>query len=313
MTINGIFVVCLFATGHTSDPAFVARITQQQTIFFALSLATNSITTAFVAGRIWYLARKVTVPGLDPNRYNHVVAMLVESGLLYSSLKICELVLFVLGSHAFYIVFDSIVQIMCIAPTGIFIWVALGATEGSKYNNRTDIGGYSGNPAMTGASFRFARPNTTMRRNHTLSITGNSITMYASRHASMVDFSEMFKARRDVSVGFADADVERDVEMSSPGSGGSRLSTRSATMEGTIEIKDDEFDHDPRIVTLGDMGRTVTLETTASTLKNMDDLENADVRRLSSHGSASTSYSPPPATDLADAPDRVHQESQTTP
>lgn len=87
-----------------------------------------------MAARIWWLAHKVSAPGLDASRYNHVsdddekpghdtepditlqvVAMLIESGLLYSSLKVCELVLFVLNSNAFYIVFDSIVQIMCIA------------------------------------------------------------------------------------------------------------------------------------------------------------------------------------------------------
>ncbi|KAG9000812.1 hypothetical protein FRB94_005138 [Tulasnella sp. JGI-2019a] len=305
MTINGIFVVCLFATGHAGDPAFIVRITQQQIAFFALSLATNSITTAFVAGRIWYLAHKDSVPGLDASRYNHVVAMLVESGLLYSSLKICELVLFVMGSHAFYIVFDSIVQIMCIAPTGIFIWVALGATEGSKYNDHVEGGGLSGNiGAMTGASFRFARPNTTMRRNHTLSITGNSFTMYASRHGSVVDFSEVYKSKRDVAVGFGD--IERDVEMCSPGSGDSGLSTRSTTLEGTIEIKDDESDDD-RIVTLRGMGRTVTLETTASTLKTAEKFDGQDVDSEAPSPTTTPSTSPS-AKHVLDTPPSTHQQ-----
>lgn len=40
--------------------------------------------------------------------------MLVESGLLYSMIKVAELILYSMSSPSFYIVFYSMAQIMCI-------------------------------------------------------------------------------------------------------------------------------------------------------------------------------------------------------
>ncbi|KAG8907546.1 hypothetical protein FRB99_003704 [Tulasnella sp. 403] len=212
-------------------------------VFFALSLATNFITTSLVAGRIWWLSHKVYVPGLSTGRYNAVVAMLIESGILYSSIKVCELVLWVLSSNAFFIVFASMAQIMCITPTAIFIFVALGIVDSGQQFQTMDPTGRSvaGGGAISGASFRFARPfTTTFPRSNTVgSINGPSlpIASYAgAKRPSVVDFkvsaddtvvdgrhsgsSKMkdvsehssFEERKSVRSFVVDDEVERDLE-----------------------------------------------------------------------------------------------------
>lgn len=99
-----------------------------------------------------------------------MVAMLVESGILYSMIKVAELSLYIMNSPAFLIVFFSMAQIMCITPTAIFIFVALGIVDNSHAQRTIDRGGRSMGAAITGASFRFARPafTTTFGRTDTI-------------------------------------------------------------------------------------------------------------------------------------------------
>ncbi|KAG9028755.1 hypothetical protein FS837_003795, partial [Tulasnella sp. UAMH 9824] len=194
-TANGLYFAALFKDFNMNDQAYADRIRSNGIAFFALSLATNSITTSLVAGRIWWLAHRVFTPGLSTGRYNAVVAMLVESGIFYSTIKVAELALYTLNSPAVVIVFYSMAQIMCITPTAIFIFVALGIVESGVPQPTIDPGRsfMERGAAITGASFHFARPTltTTFGPSNTIgSGVGVSFPTPAKRE-SVVDFKTL--------------------------------------------------------------------------------------------------------------------------
>ncbi|KAG8911092.1 hypothetical protein FRC01_005937, partial [Tulasnella sp. 417] len=123
-----------------------------------------------------------------------VVAMLVESGIFYSTLKVAELVLYTLNSPAVFIVFYSMAQIMCITPTAIFMFVALGIVD--SVPQPTNDPGQSlmeRGAAVTGASFHFARPTITptFGRSNTIG-SGVGVSFPASiRRKSALDFKTL--------------------------------------------------------------------------------------------------------------------------
>jgi len=96
---------------------------------FSLSLATNVIVTSLIAFRIWYvflisalcdtgvtpfrsLARQLGSHFSDPSfRYRRVLALVVESGAIYSSALVFEIIFYLLSSNVFYIVYDPIAQL----------------------------------------------------------------------------------------------------------------------------------------------------------------------------------------------------------
>lgn len=169
--------------------------------------------------------------------------------------------------------------------------------------------GMSRGPAITGASFYFARPTgTAMRPSNTIgSGIGNGIILYASRHPSMVDIHELFKTKRD-----SMRDDSEDLEMN-------HRTSQTETADSTVKEIDleDRFDMEDEAVIrrasrqgrrtrLSEYGRTITMETTTSTLKNNEDLDEQDLRSRSSSsssGHASTSASAAsPAITLTSSP-----------
>lgn len=194
-TVNGLYFAALFKDFNMSDQAYAERIRSNGIAFFALSLATNSITTSLVAGRIWWLAHHVFTPGLSTGRYNAVVAMLVESGIFYSTIKVAELVLYILNSPAVFIVFYSMTQIMCITPTAIFIFVALGIVDSGVPQPTIDPGRsfVERGAAATGASFHFARPTltTTFGPSNTVGSGAGVSFPLPNKRESLVDFKTL--------------------------------------------------------------------------------------------------------------------------
>jgi len=98
----------------------------------ATSMITNVIVTALTAGRIWQLTRGLTL-GSSSVHYNHVLLLIIESGLVMSISKTIEFILFELapddgldGLNALYILMDCMPQIMGICPTAIILAVNRG-------------------------------------------------------------------------------------------------------------------------------------------------------------------------------------------
>ena len=59
-----------------------------------------------------YLERQLkNLPGRDTLRYRKALALVIESGAIYSSALIIEITLYFLNTNAFYIVYDPIAQL----------------------------------------------------------------------------------------------------------------------------------------------------------------------------------------------------------
>jgi len=117
-----------FSQIHPGQNVFAINIAEWGTALFSLSLATNIIVTFLIAGRIWWISRKACkLLGKEIRRkYNHTVAIVLESGAIYSVSLMTLLILYCSKTNAQYIVYDALAQIMGIVPTLIIVRVGLG-------------------------------------------------------------------------------------------------------------------------------------------------------------------------------------------
>lgn len=92
------------------------------TASFSLSLAVNIILTALIAGRIWYLARGITLiarpqsmhkssSGAIPAFAREVIAMMIESGALFAAVQLCFVITFAQGGNSVNIANSVAMQI----------------------------------------------------------------------------------------------------------------------------------------------------------------------------------------------------------
>ncbi|KAF7350804.1 hypothetical protein MSAN_01642000 [Mycena sanguinolenta] len=106
--------------------------------FYALSLATNVLVTVLTVGRIWWISRysRAYLKTAEQRRYASVIAILVESGALYSATVLASMI--ILSTPSVTIVFEPIyqmqIQIMGIAPTLIIVRSGL-AVKGEELKN----------------------------------------------------------------------------------------------------------------------------------------------------------------------------------
>ncbi|PBL04616.1 hypothetical protein ARMGADRAFT_911341 [Armillaria gallica] len=113
----------IFAQARTTHSVFGPTLQRWNGSQFSLSLVTNIVATSLVAFRIWKLAISSSF------RYRRVLALVIESGAIYSSALIIEITLYFLNTSAFYIVYDPIAQLTAIVPTMIIVMTSLGLTS----------------------------------------------------------------------------------------------------------------------------------------------------------------------------------------
>lgn len=171
-TVCAYLAVYNFSQVVSGADVFAFNIAQWGTALFAISLATNITVTSLIAGRIWWLSRETAVLGVKHLRkYHRAIAIIIESGAIYSVSLLILLVLYCLQSNAQYIAYDALSQIMGIVPTLIIVRVGLGistqdantyATSGdanvlstfeASSSNRKGAGGSAG--------LRFLKPRRT--------------------------------------------------------------------------------------------------------------------------------------------------------
>ncbi|KAF8634299.1 hypothetical protein AX17_004251 [Amanita inopinata Kibby_2008] len=129
-TLCAYLAVYNFSLIGPGQDVFATNIAQWGTALFSLSLATNVTVTMLIASRIWWIARQAnTLLGKSHGRkYNNAVAIIVESGAIYSISLLILLVLYTIKSTSQYIVYDALAQIMGIVPTLIIVRVGLGVS-----------------------------------------------------------------------------------------------------------------------------------------------------------------------------------------
>lgn len=123
----------LTVTGYISAYQFIllkrgifgAALEYWAKAFFCCTLATNVLVTGLIAGRIWAHGKKLdksvgSLPSMGP-RYWGILAIIIESGALYSSALIIEIVLYASKTNAIYVLFDGMAQVIVSAHASAFM------------------------------------------------------------------------------------------------------------------------------------------------------------------------------------------------
>ncbi|KAJ7290479.1 hypothetical protein C8J57DRAFT_1275951 [Mycena rebaudengoi] len=110
---------------------------------FAVILATNFLATGLTAGRIWWISHhsRAYLGAAAQRRYASAIALIVESGMLYSATILAFLIVISFPSLSSTLeepLLQIVTQVMGIAPTLIIVRVGLGVTvEDSPSTFRT--------------------------------------------------------------------------------------------------------------------------------------------------------------------------------
>ncbi|KAJ7792466.1 hypothetical protein B0H14DRAFT_2930854 [Mycena olivaceomarginata] len=100
---------------------------------FAVILATNFLATGLTAGRIWWISHhsRAYLEAAAQQRYASAIALVVESGMLYSATILAFLIVISFPSLSSTLeepLLQIVTQVMGIAPTLIIVRVGLGVT-----------------------------------------------------------------------------------------------------------------------------------------------------------------------------------------
>ncbi|KAJ7121740.1 hypothetical protein C8R43DRAFT_1033357 [Mycena crocata] len=100
--------------------------------FFMLTLATNVLVTSLTAGRIWWICRqaRATLQTDLQKRYVSRIAIIVESGVIYSAFVLSYLIIGAVSSSGALqnLVVEMLRQVVGIVPTLIIVRVGLGVS-----------------------------------------------------------------------------------------------------------------------------------------------------------------------------------------
>lgn len=121
-----VLLVAATIVGYLFEGASLSLF-QHSWVYLAMTFTLNIILTILTAGRIWYLARttKTIIDEGLLRRYNTTIAMLVESGLIYSVYMTFNLA-FQNNTTANALLDAGLIQIVGIVPTLIIVQVGLG-------------------------------------------------------------------------------------------------------------------------------------------------------------------------------------------
>ncbi|KAK0470083.1 uncharacterized protein EV420DRAFT_1634512 [Desarmillaria tabescens] len=132
--VGAIGVVRSFATAPQGVSVFDNRsLTAWGLAFIASTLTTNIWATTLIAYRTWShnrLIRSITGEAfmVRLGRQNGILAILIESGILYSCSWFVAIVIIICGNNGVYVVIDMLSQLTAIYPTLIMTLVCLKST-----------------------------------------------------------------------------------------------------------------------------------------------------------------------------------------
>ncbi|KAJ6456485.1 hypothetical protein C8R45DRAFT_1034626 [Mycena sanguinolenta] len=112
----------------------------QLRLFFILALTTNLLVPTLVAGRLWWIIRRIRGPSgaMTRRRGRNAMITILESGLIYSAVVSIHMVYFHNDNPTDEVIFGAISQIVGIVPTLIIVRVGLGVSQSS--GNATLVG-----------------------------------------------------------------------------------------------------------------------------------------------------------------------------
>jgi len=123
--------------------------TIQLPLFFILSLTINLFVPTLVAGRLWWVVRRIRGPAGEETRRKGRNAMIIilESGLIYSIFVSIHMGFFHFQNPMDEIIYAALGQVVGIVPTLIIVRVGLGVSEnGGGGEGGTTVGSCSSGP-----------------------------------------------------------------------------------------------------------------------------------------------------------------------
>ncbi|KAF9262541.1 hypothetical protein L218DRAFT_903449 [Marasmius fiardii PR-910] len=141
-TVIGFVGLVMFAIGSKdqtipSNLALVVRGDMLEMVYMVGSASVNTLLTLLTAGRIWWISREARALMGRPTgeRYRTIVAIILESGMLYPIFSILHIALTETSDIVYVPVnfLPTVAQMGAIAPTLIIVRASLGATVDSVH------------------------------------------------------------------------------------------------------------------------------------------------------------------------------------
>ncbi|TFK96167.1 hypothetical protein BDV98DRAFT_597846 [Pterulicium gracile] len=118
-----------FSTLEDRDGAqYAENLKKWFMVLYSVMLANNILSTTLIASRIWWRSRQSgsALGWRHQAKYNWIIAIVIESGAIYSFSLLIYLVLYTIESQAQKLILDSLCQIASIMPTLIIVRIGLG-------------------------------------------------------------------------------------------------------------------------------------------------------------------------------------------
>jgi len=118
----------------------------QLKLFFILSLSMNLFVPTLVAGRLWWIIRRIRGPNgaLTRRKGRNAMAIILESGLIYSVVVSVHMVYFHTSNPMDEVIYGALGQIVGIVPTLIIVRVGFGVSQNASYNRNSTLVGSGG-------------------------------------------------------------------------------------------------------------------------------------------------------------------------
>ncbi|KAF9461738.1 hypothetical protein BDZ94DRAFT_1263229 [Collybia nuda] len=137
--ICGIKTIVANATS-SADSVFTSDILSWITSTFVLTIVTQITATALIASRIYYASRMSIAGSAYKTRYMSLVWLVVESGAIYTSAALIQLITYLLKMNAGVILEFMLAQLSAIVPILIVIRVGLGlANDGTRIKDTNSV------------------------------------------------------------------------------------------------------------------------------------------------------------------------------
>ncbi|KAJ7162312.1 hypothetical protein C8R46DRAFT_1104283, partial [Mycena filopes] len=112
----------------------------QLKLFFILSLTMNLFVPALVAGRLWWIIRRIRVDNVTRRKGRNAMAIILESGLIYSLFVSIHMGFFHFADPRDQIIYAALSQVVGIVPTLIIVRVGLGVSTSASSGGEERVG-----------------------------------------------------------------------------------------------------------------------------------------------------------------------------
>ncbi|KAF5385644.1 hypothetical protein D9757_005563 [Collybiopsis confluens] len=139
-----------------SDIFWAENATTMTLAFMIVNLLVNTLVTSLIAGRVWWISRKINASygnNGSQKKYRRVIAIILESGILYPVAILLALVLLHVLSHCPNL-FAILAEVVAIAPTLIIVRVAMGVDVNNEQTVVYSSGGGSSGTERIGEERR---------------------------------------------------------------------------------------------------------------------------------------------------------------